>query len=73
MKHIRINGHLEQVDFQLGSGLYDKTGREIFEGDNIKHGAFDFVHEVTLIKGALCLDGMPLFCLNTKAFKIVDD
>ncbi|MBR0289653.1 MAG: hypothetical protein IJQ82_11805 [Selenomonadaceae bacterium] len=37
MKHnIRINGQVQELDFELGSGILDKNGREIFEGDKAR-------------------------------------
>lgn len=34
MKHtIRQNGQITQIDCELGSGIFDKNGVEIFEGD----------------------------------------
>lgn len=37
MKHnIRINGQVKEIDCELGSGILDKHGREIFEGDKVK-------------------------------------
>ncbi len=37
MKHkVRINGEIKELDCELGSGIYDKHGREIFEGDVVK-------------------------------------
>lgn len=34
MKHtIRRYGQLEQIDCELGSGIFDKNGKEICEGD----------------------------------------
>lgn len=37
MKHnIRINGQVKKIDCELGSGILDKHGREIFEGDKVK-------------------------------------
>lgn len=39
MKHtIRQNGQLTQIDCELGSGIFDKHGKEIFEGDIVKIG-----------------------------------
>lgn len=37
MRHnIRINGEVKTVDCKLGSGIMDKNGVEIFEGDKVK-------------------------------------
>ena len=37
MKHnIRINGQVKEVDCEIGSGVFDKHGKEIFEGDRVK-------------------------------------
>lgn len=37
MKHnIRINGEVKEIDCEFGSGILDKHGREIFEGDNVE-------------------------------------
>lgn len=37
MKHnIRINGEVKEIDCELGSGILDKNGREIFEGNKLQ-------------------------------------
>lgn len=33
---IRQHGQLTQIDCELGSGRFDKNGREIIEGDKVK-------------------------------------
>lgn len=44
MKHtIRQNGQITQIDCELGSGLFDKNGKEIIEDDLVKMlMTFDF-------------------------------
>ena len=37
MKHtICQHGQLTQIDCELGSGIFDKNGKEIFEGDIVE-------------------------------------
>ena len=41
MKHnIRINGEVKEIDCELGSGIFDKNGHEIFEGDIVGWGNY---------------------------------
>ena len=38
MKHsVRINGEIRVEEFELGSGILDSNGIEIFEGDVVKY------------------------------------
>ena len=48
MKHnLRINGEVKEFDCELGSGIRDKNGREIFEGDIVDFmGVFTSVVEI---------------------------
>lgn len=34
--NIRINGEVKTIDCELGSGIFDKNGREIFDRDIVK-------------------------------------
>lgn len=42
---------IENVNGELGSGLYDRNGKEIFEGDIVTNGRHNF--PVKFINGAL--------------------
>ena len=53
MKHrIRINGEVKELDCELGSGIFDKNGREIFEGDKVLFN--DYTFYVKLDDGGFC-------------------
>lgn len=42
MKHnIRINGSVKEIDCELGSGILDKNGKEISDGDRIQWTYFN--------------------------------
>ena len=41
--NIKINGEIKSADCKIGSGIYDKNGREIFEGDKVKYIFSDYV------------------------------
>lgn len=52
MRHsIRINGEVKTVDCELGSGVLDKNGVEIFEGDKV-----EFVQFKERIYATVCFD-----------------
>ena len=74
MKHnIRINGQVMQIDCQFGSGILDKNGREIFEGDKVNVDNWG-VCEVYVDQWFWLLDGCDfnLDELATSALEIVD-
>ena len=59
MKHnIRINGEVKEVDCQLGSGILDKNGREIFEGDTIRYYNGSSTGKILFSQGNFCVTRM---------------
>ena len=74
MKHtFRINGQVKEIDCELGTGLFDKYGNEIFEGDKVK--IFGTVYEVYQNNTDWRLDGyfFNLDDIIESERKIVDD
>lgn len=74
MKHnIRINGEVKEIDCELGSGILDKNGREIFEGDRVQIcNGLGLKHQVFFISTNLSLDGKSLKRYNSSELEIVD-
>lgn len=72
MKHnIRINGVVQEIDCELGSGVYDKNGREIFEGDCLTTPCSSgFVY---FANGEFALCTHPLKVFRSYEMKIYDD
>lgn len=64
MKHtIEVNGVTQEMKFNLGSGILDCNGREIFEGHHVKvygHLSNAAVREVIYRDGALFVGNNPL-------------
>ena len=84
MKHrIRINGQVKEIDCELGSGILDKNGREIFEGDTIRYyngssiGKILFSHSdfcvTRMVNGIECLPFLMEVNAIFKDLEIVDD
>ena len=72
MKHrIRINGEVKEMDFELGSGIYDKNGREIFEGDNVLNHK-DFIDVAEFKDGAICLRGSALYFYDETKITVIN-
>ena len=55
MKHnLKLpNGTIKAVDCKLGSGIFDKNGKEIFEGDIVTNGRHNL--PVKFINGAMLI------------------
>ena len=88
LKHnIRINGVVKEIDCELGSGILDKNGKEIFEGDFVlvksldeylrcrvgfKHGMFPLRRYISGWFNGWASIGGAHACNNT-LLEIVDD
>lgn len=68
----RKDGTIYPVDVEIGSGIQDKNGREIFEGDNVLHHK-DFISRIEFRNGALCLEGSPLGFYDEKSITVIND
>lgn len=72
MKHnVRINGQVKTMNFELGSGIYDKNGNEIFEGDTVLFRK-DFIDVVDFRKGACCLEGSALYFYDETKIAVIN-
>lgn len=76
MKHtIRQNGQITQIDCEIGSGLFDKNGIEIIEGDIVSNGRENL--PVKFINGALMIfserngEGYDINSYFARGFEVV--
>lgn len=59
MKHnIKINGEVKEIDCELGSGILDQNGREIFEGDTIRYYNGSSTGKILFSQGDFCVTRM---------------
>ena len=68
-----IRGHVTKVEKffgELASGVFDKHGREIFEGDLIRFEGNTLV--VKFNRGSLCYGNQPLRNFDDGDFEIVE-
>ena len=76
MKHtIRQHGQLTQIDCELGSGMIDKNGREIIEGDIVErrnpNGKILTKGKVDIFLGSFYFDGCLLSAFMTSELEVV--
>ena len=64
-RRIRINGAIKEIDCELGSGILDKNGREIFEGDKVKVNSPNTKNSVSKV----WFDGTHFWLIPTKKIK----
>ena len=76
MKHnIRINGQVKEIDCELGSGILDKNGREIFEGDKVAFCGYrsSGYSVVKLRSGTFLAGDCYIANFSDRLLEIVDD
>ena len=67
-----VRGHVvkvEKVFGQLGSGVLDKHGREIFEGDIVK--IHDAEERTTFEDGSFFINDRPIWRLKSSELEII--
>lgn len=78
--HIRINGQVQELDCEIGTGRLDCEGKEIFEGDKLEFMArVDgiFVGTVQLKEAEFRVDGVPfveflsISSMKSKQMKVI--
>ncbi len=63
---------VETVNGELGSGIFDKNGREIFEGDRVNDLRFGCYGEISFKYGALRFpNGHPLSTYGDENLEII--
>ncbi|MBR3747141.1 MAG: hypothetical protein IKN27_09305 [Selenomonadaceae bacterium] len=60
---------IEQVNGELGSGVYDRNGREIFEGDIVK--IRDAEERTTFEDGSFFINDIPIWRLRPCVLEVV--
>ncbi len=61
---------LEQVNGELGSGLYDRNGKEIFEGDRVSFSD-EYSAVVTFEDGSFFINDRPIWRLRPCVLEVV--
>lgn len=81
MKHnIRINGEVKEIDCELGSGILDRSGREIFEGDKLRYiakvneifeGAVQLKDSEFVVDGITFIEYLSLSAMRSNQMEII--